>query len=149
MSDAGDIVTAVQAVVDTALSITSVQESVSLETLDSSDFPYARVVQTGYAVDLLERAQEQRQWTISVLVAIQGDTETREDMAVHLEAIRDGIIADRTLGFSATDRGWTAYCEFLVPESHTDTDMILGVCDVFVERGVGWRRCMASRSRPA
>ena len=121
MSDAGDIVAAILADVSAAVSLGgSSVESVSVESLPEDSFPFAMIVQTDYSSDRLDWIQEQRSWIISGQLFQRGGT--RDDMQTKLEAVRDQLAADPTLGGVVDD----ATVDVAVPDSHPDAETIAG-----------------------
>ena len=131
MSNASDIVDAVLAHVETAVAgITTSKEVVQPDTLPDDKFPLAMILQTEYDPEPLDWLQENRTWTVSVaLWQVDG---TRDTMETKLEAVRDLIAADPTLG-GTCDRAVFADA---VPESHPDSSHIAGLFVVRAEQVV-------------
>lgn len=131
MSVAGDIVTALLADITTAVAgVTTSAEAVSVDELNSEDFPHAMLLQTAYEPVQIEWGQQRRVWTLSGTVVQKGGT--REDMQAKLEAIGDQIAADDTLG-GAVDRSLFASS---VSHSHSDSVHVFGVFVVQAEKVV-------------
>ncbi len=129
MSDASDIVDAILADVTTAVGgVTTSTEPVLVDGRPDSAFPLAMILQTEYDPDPLPWLQENRTWTVSGVVWQAGGT--RDTMETKLEAIRDQIAADPTLG-AKCDHAVFANAE---PESHPDSNRISGVFVVRAEK---------------
>ncbi|GAF94969.1 unnamed protein product [marine sediment metagenome] len=132
MSDAGDIITAILADVTAAVDgVETSEESVAFETVLKEKLPFVSVIEASYEVDeSLEWGQENRIWTFTGTVAQLGGT--RETMQAKLDAIRDQVLTDRTLG-STVD---TAIFAGTVPASHPDATRIMGAFGVRAEKVV-------------
>ena len=119
MSDASDIVDAVLAHITAAVSgVTTLEEVVQPDERPAEDFPLAMILRTEYEPEPLDWLQENRTWTVAVALWQAGGT--RAEMETKLEAIRDRIVADPTLG-GASERSIFADA---VPESHPDDSRI-------------------------
>jgi hypothetical protein len=121
MSDAGDILSAIST--DVAAAVSGVTVSLLAEDpkkIGTATMPWCRLLMVDYSVEPLDYAQEERTWTIAGLVV--EDAGTRETMQTKLEAIRDQVFADATLG-SVVKR---ATCATLVPYSSPDDARIMG-----------------------
>jgi len=137
MSDISDIVDAILTEVEAAVSgVTALTTVVHPDDRPDEDFPLATVLQTEYDVEPLDYLQENRVWTVSVVLWEEASKQsgdglgTRETMQTKLEAIRDKIVADPTLG-GTCDR---AMCVTAIPESNPDASRIAGVFVVRAER---------------
>ena len=121
MSDAGDIVSAILADVSAAVTLgASSVEPVSVENLPDDDFPFAMIVQTDYETERLDWLQEQRTWTVTGELYQRGGT--RAEIQTKLEAIRDQVVADPTLGGACHD----ATVALAVPDSSPDSENLAG-----------------------
>lgn len=137
MSDISDIVDAIIADLGTAVSgINTSKNAVQPDALPDEDFPLAEVLQTDYDIEPLDWGQENRIWTVSIALFEVASKQagdglgTRDTMETKLEAVRDQIAADNTLG-GTCDR---ALCGSIVPESHPDASRIGGAFVVIAEK---------------
>jgi hypothetical protein len=129
VSNAGDILTALTADIEAAVSgVTVGLVPITFDDLASRDLPYCVLLMVDNTAEALDWGQEQRTWTIAGQLAQSGGT--REQMQTKLEAIRDQIFADRTLG-SSVDKSTFAS---LVPYSHIDDPLIYGEFSVSAEK---------------
>ncbi len=129
MSDAGDIVDAISSDATTSISGATVEkQATSVEGRDH-EFPLVQILNTDYDVDTLDWRQETRRWTIKGAVWIVAEGNTRDTMQAHLEAFRDQIALDPTLG-GAVDYSTIVLA---VPESHSDSPRIAGFFEVRAE----------------
>jgi hypothetical protein len=129
VSDAGDILTALTADVQAAVSgVTVGTDPINFDQLAAVDLPYCVLVVAEYTAEHLDWGQEQRTWAVVGVLAQGGGT--REQMQTKLEAIRDQVFADPTLG-SAVDR---ATCAPLDTESNADDTRVFGVFSVEAEK---------------
>ena len=98
MSDAGTIVDKITTLAQAAVAgLTVSKEAIAVDDLDDELFPYSIILQTAYDTEVIDWRQRIRTWTISGAVFVNGESDTRETVQTHLEAIRDGIEADSTL----------------------------------------------------
>ena len=131
MSDAGDMITALLADAGTAIpGVTTSLEPVMGGDINNEDLPYLTVLATDYASSPLAWQQESRVWTFTG--RLYNDGGTREAMQLDLEAFRDQVRADPTLGGS---------CDFAVmvasvPHSAGDAKLVVGDWAVRCERVV-------------
>lgn len=137
MSDISDIVDAILAEVEDAITgVTTSSSVVQPDERPHEDFPLAMVLQTEYDVDPLDYMQENRIWTVSGVVWEEASQQsgdglgTRETMQTKLEAIRDEIRNNPTLS-GVCDR---AMCVTALPESHSDDSRVAGLFVVRVEK---------------
>jgi hypothetical protein len=131
VSNAGDILAALTTDIEAAVSgITVSLESITFDEMTVGQLPYCTIVQGDYTVETIPYSQEERVWTIAGVVCQNGGT--RETMATKLEAIRDQIFADQTLG------GVVDVATFApgVPFSHSDSQHIFGEFGVRCEKVV-------------
>jgi hypothetical protein len=121
VSDAGDIITALTTDIEAAVAgITVGLVPVNFQELMDVDLPYCTLLMVDYTVEPLDYGQEERTWTfVGVLAQEEG---TREQMQTKLDAIRDQIFTDRTLGSNVDD----ASCAPIVPYSHGDDPYVYG-----------------------
>jgi hypothetical protein len=129
MSDIGDILTALTADIEAGVSgVTVSLLPTTYDEIVSKDLPYCVLALVDYSVDPLEWGQEERTWTIAGSICQDGGT--REQMQTKLEAIRDQIFADQTLG-ATVDRATFAPG---VPFSHSDSQHVFGEFGVRAEK---------------
>jgi hypothetical protein len=121
MSDAGDIITALTTDIETAVSgVTVGTEPITFDDLTDKQLPYCVLIIGEPGAERIEWSQEERTWPVLGVIAQQGGT--RETMQTKLEAIRDQVVADPTLGSNVDD----AIVGALVVYSHADDARIYG-----------------------
>ena len=136
MSDVSDIVDAVLADVTAAVGgVTTSATVVMADDLKPEDFPFASVYQTDYDVERLDWLQENRIWTIECALFQANDStataeENLEAMETKLEAVRDKVAEDSTLGGAAD----YATCLTIVHEAHPDSSRIAALIVVRAEK---------------
>lgn len=127
MSQAGSIVDALQALIEDE-GFTVLTTATAPEQIPVDQFPAARILATDYDLNPLDYLQEQRVWVVSAALWIAAGT--REDMQTHLEAIRDAVYAEPTLG-GIVDRAFVASS---LPESHSQASQIAGLLVLRAEK---------------
>lgn len=129
MSVIGDIIDAIITDIGTAIGgVTTEKENVSIAQLKSEDLPRVRVVGSLFESDPLDFLQETHRWTVELMLVQSGGT--RETLETKIEAIRDQIFADPTLG-AKVDR---AYMQSSVPHSQPDAKRLIGRIVVIAEK---------------
>lgn len=130
MSDAGDIVTALEADWSSALAGVTIQrEPITAANVRDGDVPLVTVLHTEYDTETLAYRQENRVWTITgALYHVKATT--RAQMETHLEAFRAQVEADPTLG-GAVDHATLAAA---IPDTHPDGAYTAGVWAVRAEK---------------
>ena len=129
MSDAGDILTALTTDVEAAISgVTVGTDPITSDDLTAGQLPYCVLLQIEYGAEPLEWGQENRTWTVAGGIVQNGGT--REQMLVKLEAVRDQVNADTTLG-GTVDRAQVAVVAYY---SHPDDARVFGEFSVSAEQ---------------
>lgn len=129
MSVIGDIVAAVIVDVKAAVpGIDTESENIPLSALTTQHLPHVRVIGTEFESELLDFRQELHRWSIELQLVQQHDT--RESLELKVEAIRDQVFADPTLG-STVDR---ARMESSVPHSQADAEKLSARIVVIAEK---------------
>lgn len=129
MSVIGDVIDAIIVDVKAAVSgIDTETENLAISALTTQHLPHVRVVASEFEAEALEFRQELHRWTVELtLVQSHG---TRESLELKVEAIRNQIFADPTLG-GAVDR---AVMQSAVPHSQPDAERMQGSIIVTAEK---------------
>ena len=129
MSDIGDIIDAIISDIGTAISgVSTEKENLPVSSLTTSDLPHVRVIDSEFGAEALDFRQELHSWTVTLqLVQAAG---TRESLELKIEAIRDQIFSDPTLG-GVVDR---AVMQSAVPRSQPDAERLQGSITVVAEK---------------
>lgn len=129
MSDAGAILTALTTIVETAVDgVTVAVDPTSFTKLTTDNLPYCILTHEPYASEQLVYAQERRTWVVLGQLAVNGGT--REATQLLLEAIRDAVLADPTLGSSVD----SAFCAPNDAFTNPDDPRVFGDFNVTAEK---------------
>ena len=130
MSVIGDIVDAI--IVDVGVAVTGIdteKENIPISSLKAEDLPHVRVIGSLFQSEPLDDfLQEQHRWEVELMLVQDGGT--RETLETKIEAIRDQIFADPTLG-AKVER---AYMQSSVPHSQPDAAKVIGILVVIAEK---------------
>jgi len=126
----GTVIAAIIVDVKTAVQgIDTESENLPVSSLTERELPHVRVLGSSFEAEPLEDfLQETHRWTVDLLLVQKGGT--RESLETKIEAIRDEIFSDQTLG-GAVER---AHMESAVPHSQTDAEKLIGVITVIAEK---------------
>ncbi len=130
MSRLDSIRTAVGAHVTAQVSgVTLSADPMSFESLKKEDYPHALILFEEESPERLSFKQQRRRVAGEITLAIRGETDTRETMDAHIEAIRDAIFADEYLGATVDDLTAEAGLTISNPEDR----VIYGRLDIATE----------------
>ena len=101
----------------------------SMESLQLTDFPFARIIFVEEEPERLAFKQERRRVTGQIAIAMFGESVTRETVDSRIEGIRDAIFADETLGGLVDDISAEAGAAI----SNPDDGKVYGTLDISTE----------------
>jgi len=134
MSRIDAIRTAIATMVDTVFTaagdtVTTSADPDSFGNIEPEEYPHARIIFVEEEPERLAFRQERRRVLGEIAIGLTGESATRELVNLRLEAIRDAIFADQTLG------GLVDYtnAESGIATSSPDDSKKYGVLDITTE----------------
>lgn len=134
MSRLNDIRSAVVTIVGTVFTaagetVTTSADPDTFEGLPDEQFPHARILFIEEEPERLAFKQQRRRVVGDIAIAMVGETITRETVDTRLQAIRDAIFADETLGGLVDD----ITAESGITISNPDESKVYGTLEITTE----------------